>query len=245
MRVLVTRPQPDAAELKGALEAQGHVVTLEPLLTIETLPIEVRVLDGARSLIATSRNSLRALAESNALNASRALPIFCVGAGTTEFASELRFERIITGGGSAAGLIPLILGSGIGAKGPLVHLCGEEVARDLRAKLGARGVEVRTLIVYRAVAADRLGPQTAAAIAAGTLDAVILMSPRTARIFAGLVEQSDLGESARRLAYVCLSANVAGALKGFDPIRVDIAVRPNTSGILEAVGQVATHSSGV
>ena len=245
MRVLVTRPQPDAAELKAALEAQGHVVTVEPLLAIETLPVEVRVLDGARGLIATSRNSLRALAESKALNAARALPIFCVGAGTTELARGLGFERVIAGEGSAADLIPLILGSGIGAKGPLVHLCGEEIAHDLTAEFGARGVEVCSLIVYRAVAADRLGPQTAAAIAAGTLDAVILMSPRTARIFAGLVEQSGLSESARRLAYVCLSANVAGVLKGLDPIRVNIAVRPNSSGILEAVGRVATHSSGV
>ena len=245
MRVLVTRPEPDAAELKGALEAQGHVVTVEPLLIIETLPIEVRVLDGARGLIATSRNSLRVLAESKALNAARAVPTFCVGAGTSELASELGFERVITGEGSAAGLIPLILGSGIGAKGPLVHLCGDEVARDLTAELGACGVEVRSLIVYRAVAADRLGLQTGAAIAEGTLDTVILMSPRTARIFAGLVEQSGLSEPARRLAYVCLSANVAGALKGLDPIRVNIAVRPNSSGILEAVGQVATHSSGV
>jgi uroporphyrinogen-III synthase len=245
MRVLVTRPEPDTAELKAALEAQGHVVSVEPLLTIETLPVDARALDGAQGLIATSRNSLRALVENKALKAARALPIFCVGGGTTELARELGFERIIAGDGSAADLIHLILGSWIGAKGPLVHLCGEEVARDLAAELSAHGVEVRKLIVYRAVATDGLGPQTAAAITEGTLDTVILMSPRTARIFAELVEQSGLGEPARRLAYVCLSANVASALKALDPIRVNIAVRANSSGILEAVGQVATHSSGV
>ena len=42
MHVLVTRPETDAAELKAALEAQGHEVTVEPLLTIEAIRIEAR-----------------------------------------------------------------------------------------------------------------------------------------------------------------------------------------------------------
>jgi hypothetical protein len=71
------------------------------------------------------------------------------------------------------------------------------------------------------------------------------MSPRSAAIFTELVDKAGLREAARKLAYVCLSANVAGALKGLDLARVNIAVRPNSSGILEAVEQVATHSSGV
>jgi uroporphyrinogen-III synthase len=74
---------------------------------------------------------------------------------------------------------------------------------------------------------------------------VILMSPRTAAIFALLVGKAGLEEPARRLAYICLSANVAVALGDLAPTRVNIAVRPNSSAILDAVGRVATHSSGV
>jgi uroporphyrinogen-III synthase len=245
MHVLVTRPEPDAAELRGALEALGHEVTVEPLLAIEMLPIDAQVLEGARGLIATSRNGLRALAESGALAQAVGLPIFTVGPATSGLAHELGFQSIIAGVASASDLVPLILGSELCGNGPLVHVAGEEVAFDLAAELGRGGIKVRKVTAYRAVAAHSLSPRTARAIADGTLDAVILMSPRTAAIFVELVGKAGLREAAGRLAFICLSANVAAALKDLAPASVNIAVRPNSSAILDAVGRVATHSSGV
>jgi uroporphyrinogen-III synthase len=245
MHVLVTRPEADAAELKAALEALGHEVTVEPLLEIETMPIDAGAFEGARGVIATSRNGLRALAESAALAQAAKLPIFTVGPATSGLAREIGFQRIIAGEGSASDLVPLILGCELCGHGPLVHMAGEEVAFDLVAELGRRGIEVRKVTAYRATAAPSLSPQAAQAIARGSLDAVILMSPRTATIFAAVVGKAGLSEPAGRLAYVCLSANVAAALKGLAPTRINIAVRPNSSAILDAVGRVATHSSGV
>jgi len=168
-----------------------------------------------------------------------------VGPATAALARELGFEQIIAGDGSASDLAPLIADSKIGEAGPLVHVAGEEVAYDLAAELAARGIEVRKVIAYRAVPALAFTPPTAQAIAGGWLDAVILMSPRTAAIFAQLAGKAGLEEPARRLAYICLSANVAAALGDPAPARVNIAVRPNSSAILAAVGRVATHSSGV
>jgi uroporphyrinogen-III synthase len=245
MHVLVTRSEADAAEIKAALEALGHEVTVEPLLAIETMPIDAGAFEGARGVIATSRNGLRALAESVALAQAAKLPIFTVGPATSDLARELGFQRIIAGEGAASDLIPLILGCEPGAQGPLVHVAGEEVAFDLAAELERRGIEVRKVTAYRTTAAPSLSPQAAQAIARGSLDAVILMSPRTAAIFAALVGKAGLSEPAGRLAYVCLSANVAAALKGLAPGHVNIAVRPDSSAILDAVGRVATHSSGV
>ena len=245
MHVLVTRSEADAAEIKAALEALGHEVTVEPLLAIETMPIDAGAFEGARGVIATSRNGLRALAESAALAQAAKLPIFTVGPATSGLARELGFQRIIAGEGAASDLIPLILGCEPGARGPLVHVAGEEVAFDLAAELERRGIGVRKLTAYRTTAAPSLSPQAAQAIARGSLDAVILMSPRTAAIFAALVGKAGLSEPAGRLTYVCLSANVAAALKGLAPSRINIAVTPNSSAILDAVGRVATHSSGV
>jgi uroporphyrinogen-III synthase len=168
-----------------------------------------------------------------------------VGPATAALARELGFEQITAGEGSASDLVPLIVDSKIGKAGSFVHVAGEEVAFDLAAALAARGIEVRKVIAYRAVSTLALTPPTAQAIAGGSLDAVILMSPRTAAIFALLVGKAGLEEPARRLAYICLSANVAAALGDLAPARVNIAVRPNSSAILDAVGRVATHSSGV
>ena len=245
MHVLVTRPEADAAELKAALEAQEHEVTVEPLLAIEPMPIDSGALAGARGVIATSRNGLRALVQSAALAQAMKLPIFAVGSATSELARELGFWHVIAGDGSAGDLASLILGSELSGSGPLVHVAGEKVAFDLAAELGRHGIEVRVVTAYRAVAAPSFSPHTARAIADGTLGAVILMSPRTAATFAALVGKGGLEEPTRRLAFVCLSANVADALSGLAPANVNIAVRPNSSAILDAVGRVATHSSGV
>ena len=82
------------------------------------------------------------------------LPIFTVGPATAALARELGFEQIIAGEGSASDLVPLIADSKIGEAGPLVHVAGEELAFDLAAELAARGVEVRKVTAYRAVAAS-------------------------------------------------------------------------------------------
>ena len=245
MRILITRPEPDAAELKAAIEALGHEVSIEPLLRIEPMPIEAGALEGARGLIATSRNGLRALAASGVPPQALRLPVVTVGPATSELARELGFQRVIEGPGTASELVGLITAEAELARGPLVHVAGDAVAFDLAGELAARGIEVREVAAYRAVAARALTPQTAQSIANGSLDAVILMSPRTAAIFTELVGTARLREQARRLICLCLSQGVANALRDLAPARIEIALRPNSEAIVAVVGRVATQSSGV
>ena len=82
MRLLVTRPEPDATALRAQLIAQGHEVLVEPLITIRFDNADPIELDGVQALIATSRNGLRALASSPAIEQARSLPLFAVGPGT-------------------------------------------------------------------------------------------------------------------------------------------------------------------
>ncbi len=140
-----------------------------------------------KRIIATSRNGLRALGASAALAAALKLPVFTVGPGTTDLARELEFRRVIGSAGAARDLVPLIAAEADPAKGPLVHVAGEVIAFDIAAALAKSGFEVRSLTAYRALAAASLSSQTARKIADGALDAVILMSPRSADIFAQLV----------------------------------------------------------
>ncbi len=71
MRILVTRPEPDASATGQRLEALGHQVTTEPMLQVEFLPIDPVAFTGAQAVIATSRNALRALASSGACDAAK------------------------------------------------------------------------------------------------------------------------------------------------------------------------------
>jgi uroporphyrinogen-III synthase len=245
MHVLITRPEPDAAELAAQIEALGHKVSIEPLLQIEPMPIKADQFAGVQAIIATSRNGLRALAASEALPAALELPIFTVGPDTGEFARALGFRRVIAGAGAARDLVPLIAANADRAKGALVHVAGETVAFDVAAALAAHGIVVRKATAYRAEAARSLSPRTAQMIAEGTIDAVILMSPRTASIFAQLVAAAGLGERARRLTCLCLSRGVAQGLRDLAPVRVEIAPEPNAAGMLAALARVASQSTGV
>jgi len=245
MHVLITRPEPDAAELKAELKARGHEVTVEPLFRIEPVPIDAEAFDGARAVIATSRNGLRALAASGALPAALKLPIFTVGPATAELARELGFQRVIAGAGAARDLVALITADATAAAGPLIHVAGETLAFDLAAALARNDIKVRTLTAYRAVSAPSFSAPTAQKIAQGTIDAVLLMSPRTASIFAQLADTAGLKESARRLTCFCLSQGVAAELGNLAPARIVVASEPNLPAMLAAIARVATQSTGV
>jgi uroporphyrinogen-III synthase len=241
MRILVTRPEPDASAMKARLEALGHEVSLAPLLHIEPIAIEARSLEGAQAIIATSRNGLRALGASKALALALKLPLFTVGPGTADLARQLEFQRVISGAGTACDLVPVIAAEADPAKGPLLHVAGDVIAFDIGAALSKHGFEVRALTAYRAVAAASLSAPVAESIAEGRIDAVILMSPRSADIFAQVVARAGIERDARQLVFLCLSQAVADALQGLAPARVEIAEAPNSVAMLAAVGRLASH----
>ena len=109
MRVLVTRPEPDAQDEVAALAARGHEGIVSPLLVIEQVKDVALDLDGAQALNVTSRNALRALPRHPALDAARALPLFAVGEATAHAARELGFAEVIEGPGNGRGLAELIV----------------------------------------------------------------------------------------------------------------------------------------
>lgn len=245
MHILVTRPESDAAALRKQLEALGHTVTVEPLLRIYPLPVAAHAVDEVAGLVATSRNALRTLAKSPAIDKARKLPLIAVGRGTTQIAHELGFARVIGGSGSAADLVPTIVQTAGELKGPLAHVRGEEVAFDLRGALQEHGIELREIVSYHAVAATGLQPLTRDLLARGAIDAVILMSPRTGSIFARLIAAEGLQKAAQKLALFCLSPAVAAAVEPLAPARVEVAKSPDSAALLAAVTRVATLRSGV
>jgi len=245
MHVLVTRAEPGASELKVRLESLGHTVTVEPLLQIEFMPLKAGAFKSAQALIATSRNGLRALAASPVRPHALKLPIFVVGPGTAELARTLGFARIIEGAGTAGDLVPQVAGQIEPARGTVVYLAGETFAFDLEAALENQRIAVRKVIVYRAKPSQTLTARTAQLIASGPLDAVILMSPRTAAVFTQLVSAARLKDSAHRLAYLCLSKAVAQGLQGLGPVRAEVAAKPNTDEMLRLVERVETQAPGV
>ena len=244
MHILVTRPAADADTLRQPLEAMGHRVSLAPMIEISFADAEPIDLTNCAALIATSRNGLKALEHRRASLPTEIwqLRLFAVGPGTAALARSLGFQHVIEGPGSAAELVPVITNSVRPAAGTLVHLSGDHAAFDLKAALASLGYSLRQPIAYRSMAATSLPPEVEIDFAHGRIDAVILMSPKSAQTFVSLVTARGLSDVALRACYICLSDAVArqlgaqrlggGQLGSWQPLWVEVASKPNIDEIL-------------
>lgn len=241
MRLLVTRPEPDAGRQAEQLAARGHEAVLAPLLDIAFDPAAPLELAGAQAVIATSRNALRALAAHPAFGEAQRLPLLAVGDATAEEARALGFADVTIGPGTAAKLAKLIASEHEPGRGALVHLSGDAIAFDLKSALEARGFTVKRFVLYRAVPSAALPDQALSLLKAGALDGVILMSLRTGKTFADLVAGLGLVTQGRGLVCYCLSEAVAGAVR---PLgwTIRVAAHPREEDILALVDSEAASS---
>jgi uroporphyrinogen-III synthase len=231
-------------KLAGVLEQMGHEATVDPLLSVSFEDGETIDLEDAQAVIATSRNALRALKASPALADARALPLFAVGRATAEEARALGFETVITGAGTAAELVTHIVSALEPAAGLVVHLAGDTLARNLKGELEAHGFRVRQQVVYRMVPARWLGEETVEQLATGEIEGVILMSPRTAAVYAGLIQKQGLTTPVRELPHFCLSEAVARRLQPLGEVDLQIAPAPRLEELLALIDETATQLSG-
>lgn len=232
MRLLVTRPMPDAARQAERLKALGHEVLAAPLLEVQFLGAELPPLAAMQALIATSRNGLRALEAGGVLQDALERPLFAVGGATAGLARELGFREVYEGPGRAEALPLLIAAHCAPGGGALMHLAGEQLAYDLKSVLEKQGFEVMQPVLYRTRAADSLGDAAREALISGALDGVILMSRATAQSYAKLVGAQGLRQAAAKLSHFCLSRNVADALAALEGVRIIIASSPSEDDLL-------------
>lgn len=237
MRLLVTRPEPDATTLKAQLIALGHEVLVEPLIRVAFDPLEELELDDAQALIATSRNALRGLAQSPHASAARALALYAVGPGTAATARALGFETVLQGPKDADALVDFIVDRAEVFGGPLIYLSGEVKAADLGGELRRLGFHVQEPVVYRVTAAQKLAAAIVARFQAREIDGVLLLSPQTARTYARLIHAHGLTDTLAGTVHFCLSPAVA---RGLDPLaspRIAVATQPNLQSLLALVAQ--------
>lgn len=212
MRLLVTRPEPDATREAETLSALGHEPVRAPLLEIEFLNGVPLGLDGAQALVITSRNALRALGAHPEREQAVKLPLFAVGEATAWAARQLGFSEVTIGPGTGAGLPPIICREVHPDNGPLVHIGAEKVAFDLKGALEDSGFKMRRTVLYRSHPVETLSDAVVAELRNGTIDGVLLLSPRTARTFVRVIERHGLVTQAKALVCYCLSKAIAEAV---------------------------------
>ena len=229
MRLLVTRPEPDAGETAARLVAMGHEVLLQPMLRV-VFSDPPGALPDAAALIATSRNGVRALAAWPVAEAWRAKPLFVTGEGTARTATEAGFSDVRPGGADAAALADRIVRDLRKGCGPVVYAAARDRTGALAGGLIAAGYDVRTVEAYRAEPVAALDAVVAEALRAGRIDGVLVFSRRTAEAFVAAVEAAGLREALATIACYALSERIAGPLRALSsPVKV--SERPDFDGI--------------
>jgi len=232
MRVLVTRPEPDAEALVTALRGLGFQVLSEPLLAVEPIPKAQIDLAGVQALLFTSANGVRVFAQ---LSRQRGLPVFAVGDATARAARQAKFAQTESAGGTVEDLADLVARRLEPAAGDLFHGAASQVAGDLKGLLESAGFTVRRRVLYRTRPAESLSAKARKAIAEGRVDAVLFFSPRTAETFVRLGVEAGLSTAFASCYAVCLSQAVAKRLEALAWREVHVAARPDQDHVLRAL----------
>ncbi len=238
MRVLVTRPEPDASALAQELRARGHEPILAPMMSVEFVDGPAPQIGAECYLAFTSANGVRAFCHGIE---ERDWPVFAVGAATAKVARNMGFAEVYVAGGDVGSLADMIAEHDY-MPNQVFHAAGGHVAGDLAGRLIALGIEINTAHMYTAKAATKLPETARAALERQDVDAILFFSPRTAALFAKLAAAEALADRLAPVAAVCLSHNVATALKPLQFRHIQVSVEPTTEALLEALEKSASQA---
>jgi len=239
MRLIVTRPEPDAARTAEALARLGHQPILSPMLDI-VLDVKAAIPDREfQAVLATSTNAVRALADHSDRGRLQDRLLFAVGDHTALQAKRAGFGAARSAGGATDDLVARVAAELSPAAGPLLYAAGDVQAGDLAGQLGKLGFEVDVAVVYRARARMRLAARAAAALRRDQAEGILLYSRRSAEAFAQALRLEGLAPLAASVACFCLSAAVAEPLAAVARGRIVIAERPDQLSLLASVEREA------
>jgi uroporphyrinogen-III synthase len=229
--VLVTRPEPAAAETAQRVAALGWRPVLAPALVLAPRPAR---LPPAQALLLTSRAAARALPPPAG---EAAPPVFAVGAATAEEARARGYAKVIAAGGDAASLADLVASRLDPRAGPLLLAVGEGYSLDLAAALRRRGFRVLRRVVYAAAPAGGLPAAARAALAGGEVVAALFFSPRSAECAISALRAAGLAGAIGDMDALAISPRVAAAARAAAAPqawrRIRVANRPDQDSLLQ------------
>ena len=225
MRVLVTRPLPEAELTAAALAARGHAALLAPVTAIR--PTGRALPPGPFDAVAAT--SHHAFAAAGPLD--RALPIFAVGRRTASAARAAGFRDVRIGRGDAAGLADLLRLT-LPRPARLLYLAGRDRKPSLEAALAAAGHAVTAVETYAAEALAAWPAEVLEALRTRDLDAALHFSRRSTDLALRLAAAAGREDAFLLLRHLCLSGDCAEPLMERRAFSVAIADRPEEEALL-------------
>jgi uroporphyrinogen-III synthase len=223
VRLLVTRPQPQAEETAARLNALDIEAVVEPLLIARTVHSKLPPAGGFAALALTSGQALRALEERGDLPLLTGLPVYAVGDRTADMARDRGFGEVHSASGDFGALVRLLAGAGL--DGPILYPAARHMSGDLAGALAPHGIMVITNTVYEMEPVAALSHNLAEA----ALDGALIYSRRTAETFARLAAGWP---EARRLGMLCISEAAAQPLLAAGFARASLADHPSEESMM-------------
>lgn len=228
MRVLVTRPEPQATTTAALLEARGHVAFKAPLARIERLAPTLPDAGEVDAVVLTSANA------AFSLHAYRHLPVFAVGAATARAATAAGAVSVTTAAGEWQSLARLLAGpSGPPPGARLLHLSGAEIRGDLGGAACAAGFSIDRRVVYAARAEPWLDRRVLDLLLKAGLDAVLFFSPAHATIWRRQVARASVEDRLFSLLAVAASDAVAEPLRALPWRALRVADAPEVARLID------------
>ncbi len=241
MRILISRPQEDAASLAETLHARGHEPLCASLLSVRFFDGPEPNFEGVSAIVATSANGVRAFAQRTA---RRDLRIFAVGPQTADAAKHAGFEEIECADGDAGTLAEKVLDWVKPEEGVLLHAASADNEGQLKTLLAEEGYTVDVMVLYEVVAIHKLPEIAREALVHHALDATVVFSPRSGGALRDCILRAGLAEACKTIAAVCISSATAVALSPLVFRQVLVAERPNQAAMLDAVERAAAQPKG-
>lgn len=230
MRVLVTRPEPGAAATARLLREEGYKVIVDPALHIHRLDPPLPTPDRIDRVLLTSAQA------AYALERYKDVPVYAVGEATARAARRHGAVDVHAADDDWEDLVDLAL-EDAEPETFFLHLAGKETAGEVGAEIQKAGHRYERVIVYETRPSTELASRTKAALTRGGLSAVLLFSPRSARIWRGLIEEAGLVDTLNDLDAVCLSANVADVVRNLPWSSVRVAARRDQDAMLDCLDE--------
>ena len=225
--ILITRPEPGAAESARAVAALGWEAVLAPALTLTALPFKLP--GNCQAIIITSRAAARALPLA-------ALPVIAVGEATAAEARARGFAEVRAAAGDAQALAALIGATLKPEAGTLCLAVGEGYALDLAAALRAKGFRVLRRVIYAARPSAALPDAARDALREGRIHAALFTSPRSAAEAMRLLRDAGLEKAAQKIIAIALSPRIAARLATLPWREIRTASRPDHAALLACLG---------
>lgn len=242
MRMLITRPEPDAQATQERLAALGIAAEIAPVMTRQTLHAHLPPPQGFAAVALTSTNALRGLADLASLEPLLDKPVFAVGERTAHEARQLGFTQVTAADGTLDSLVTTIALARL--DGPIFYPAGKHLSGDLAHALAPQGLMVVTVPVYEMVAETSLPEAICSGLASGKFGAVLFYSRRTAEIFISLVDQVIPLARRRALPVICISENVARPLMAAHFNRVLLSDHPSEEAMMSLALAFAREQTG-